>query len=562
MLSINMKTQLLESIECLFEISRNSQLEPGIFKQCSKDIKTVSSYFKTNRLQSILLAVIFVNNCQSESVGLETLGTHLGISPLRLLQESNDIEALTKSGIIRKTERTRSGRKNLLRQYFEINDSVIEAMMDNRPMPDMAPPKPQDAIDLLRSLNTLWGRCERGELRPEELQRGIRGLLEENEKFPLVMAVRDLGMEDLETFLFLMIIWKTLNSNQTTEVQKLIAPILRSSARSIRYMQNLNLSENDLIRKDLAEIVEADFFSDTSLRLTDRAVRIIRECGINLYRDAKKSENIILPESIAEISLVFNSVERERIQMLKSILNEEKLTETRERLARKKQPMGIAILLYGPPGTGKTEAVYQLARETGRDIFKVDISSTKSMWFGESEKIIKKKLFTDYYAYAKKCERLPILFINEADAVISKRKQVGASNVAQTENAIQNIILEELEKFDGILFCTTNLADNLDPAFERRFLFKIELGAPDIKSRKEIWRLKLPGLTLEDLGTLSARFHFSGGQINNIVRKADMYEIINGVDPDLAAIIGFCEEESTGWHDSRQSLGFRLPEAS
>ena len=68
------------------------------------------------------------------------------------------------------------------------------------------------------------------------------------------------------------------------------------------------------------------------------------------------------------------------------------------------------------------------------------------------------------------CKVKPILLFNEADAVFSKRKDVNNGNVAQTENAIQNIILEEMENLDGILIATTNLADNLDGAFERRFV--------------------------------------------------------------------------------------------
>jgi hypothetical protein len=148
----------------------------------------------------------------------------------------------------------------------------------------------------------------------------------------------------METLLLLMVIWRTLNSDQSVEVQKLITPLLRNSARTIRYMQNLNQSENDLIRKDLAELVEADFFNDTSLRLTDSSVRMLAECGINLFRNAKKSENIIGPDSIPEISLVFNSAEKEKLRMVKSVLDEEKLRETRERLASRHQQHQIHVV--------------------------------------------------------------------------------------------------------------------------------------------------------------------------------------------------------------------------
>jgi SpoVK/Ycf46/Vps4 family AAA+-type ATPase len=194
------------------------------------------------------------------------------------------------------------------------------------------------------------------------------------------------------------------------------------------------------------------------------------------------------------------------------------------------------------PGTGKTEAVLQFARETGREIFKVDISRSKSMFFGESEKIIK-RIFTDYRTYAKKCERMPVLLFNEADAIISKRTDIRRSNVAQTENAMQNIILEELENFEGIFFATTNLVSNLDPAFERRFLFKIEFLKPEFPVKSKIWKSKLPNLSQQECETLAGCFDFSGGQINNIVRKNEIHEIIHGLNVNFNTIVDYCKTE-------------------
>jgi SpoVK/Ycf46/Vps4 family AAA+-type ATPase len=128
-----------------------------------------------------------------------------------------------------------------------------------------------------------------------------------------------------------------------------------------------------------------------------------------------------------------------------------------------------------------------LAIDTNREIMKVEISQSKSMWFGESEKIIK-RIFTDYKAFAKESKQTPILLFNEADAILSKRNAAGSSNVAQTENAIQNILLEEFENFEGILIATTNLASNLDTAFERRFLYKVQFQKPSVNIRAKIWK--------------------------------------------------------------------------
>ena len=177
------------------------------------------------------------------------------------------------------------------------------------------------------------------------------------------------------------------------------------------------------------------------------------------------------------------------------------------------------------------------------------------MWFGESEKIIK-RIFTEYQQYAEECEHTPILFLNEADAIISKRKDSSSSNVAQTENAIQNIILEELENFKGILFATTNLIQNLDSAFERRFLFKVELKNPEEMVKEKIWKSKLPKLKPSEYKVLAQKYNFSGGQIENIVRKNEINEIINGNKIDFSSIQEFCNTELLKKMNNRTAIGF------
>jgi SpoVK/Ycf46/Vps4 family AAA+-type ATPase len=204
---------------------------------------------------------------------------------------------------------------------------------------------------------------------------------------------------------------------------------------------------------------------------------------------------------------------------------------------------GFCCLLSGPPGTGKTETVYQLARETGRDLIMVDISQTKSMWFGESEKRIK-SIFDKYRSCVENDDITPILLFNEADAVLGKRKDTGMGGPAQTENAIQNIILQELENLNGIMIATTNLTGNLDKAFERRFLFKIQFEKPGTNVRAEIWQNMIPALSGEEALHIAERFDFSGGQIENVARKRTIESVLSGAETDFDDLIEFCKEES------------------
>jgi SpoVK/Ycf46/Vps4 family AAA+-type ATPase len=164
------------------------------------------------------------------------------------------------------------------------------------------------------------------------------------------------------------------------------------------------------------------------------------------------------------------------------------------------------------------------------------------MWFGESEKLIK-KIFKDYEQLKKECKLDPILMFNEADAILATRKNNTSSSVAQTENAIQNILLEELENFQGIFIATTNLAENLDKAFDRRFLFKIKFQKPGIAARASIWMSKLEKINPSDAEKLANSYDLTGGQIDNIIRKVEIENLINGETMTFEKLAEFCDQE-------------------
>ena len=311
-----------------------------------------------------------------------------------------------------------------------------------------------------------------------------------------------------------------------------------------------------LQKLDLVEMVsESGFFGEyTVIRLTDSGKELYFEEDACLFMDKVNTKEFIRAADIKEKRLFFSGQERYQLDLVGNALQEDNYRSLVDRLAAKGLSKGIAILLYGEPGTGKTESVMQWARETGRDIIHVDISAAKSMWYGESEKIVK-KIFTRYKRLCKHSGIKPILLFNEADAIFSKRRDIsGGRSVDQTENTIQNIILEEMEGLEGILVATTNLADNLGKAFERRFLFKIRFSRPTVEAKRNIWLDKMPVLSAEEADALASCYDFSGGEIDNIVRKATMLEVIDGTVPTASDIIRLCDEEKIGRRQSR--IGF------
>ena len=188
----------------------------------------------------------------------------------------------------------------------------------------------------------------------------------------------------------------------------------------------------------------------------------------------------------------------------------------------------------------------------------------KSKWVGESEKNIK-ALFDRYREQVKKSNEnhnenynrnTPILLFNEADAIIGIRKNGASSAVDKMENSLQNIILQEMETLDGIMIATTNLQQNLDKAFERRFLYKIKFDKPTEEARAHIWHTMIPELSELDVHTLASKYDFSGGQIENIARHYAIDTILHGPSDDaLPMLIRHCDNERLDEKNSRK-IGF------
>ena len=157
----------------------------------------------------------------------------------------------------------------------------------------------------------------------------------------------------------------------------------------------------------------------------------------------------------------------------------------------KKSGIDARIIFYGAPGTGKTMTAHSLAKSLKRQVLSFDCSKILSMYVGESEKNVR-KIFDTYYELTAKTKTEPVLLLNEADQFLSARSSGPGGGAEQMHNQMQNIFLEQIENFKGILVATTNLLENIDVAFSRRFNYKIEFKKPDEKQRRELWKKMLP----------------------------------------------------------------------
>ncbi len=381
----------------------------------------------------------------------------------------------------------------------------------------------------------------------------IRTLENANPQLSFIEPLKQIIKDEMERTVFYLTCHNCAGdfSSSLSDVIRKIYPVGRRT-NVIRQMKDEkhHLQTAGLVRLEKGSSLFGD---ETSIKPGDKGIELFFGEEAELFTRKMDSKELITCDNIEAKNLFFDAELSSQLSLVCNSLQEDHYHQLCDRLQKKSLPHGIAILLYGMPGTGKTESVMQIARQTGRDIVHVDISQTKSCWFGESEKIIK-KVFDNYRKTCLKTTKKPILLFNEADAIFSKRKAVGSGNVDQTENAIQNIILEELENLDGILIATTNLTENLDTAFERRFLFKIHFDKPTIEAKMNIWKDKIPTLSDTDASTLASSYDFSGGEIDNIVRKALMQEVIEGKATAMDALVRLCKEEKIGKCDVK--IGF------
>lgn len=258
--------------------------------------------------------------------------------------------------------------------------------------------------------------------------------------------------------------------------------------------------------------------------------------------DLSRQAEIVMAPTITPRQLFFNEVNRPDVERLEMLLEPVRFSSVMERLRSRGRKASVVCLLYGAPGTGKTELARQLARSTGRDLVVADAAKLFASFHGDTEKNVTELFETYRYLHAM-TTNVPILLFNEADGFLGKRTPLMRQAVDKIENRVQNILLQALEEFEGIFIATTNLAQNIDPAFERRLLYKIRFNLPDQQTRTRIWRSMIPDMDPEEAALLASRYEFSGGQIDNIAKKRDIDEALLGSTPTLSTMLGYCDNE-------------------
>lgn len=183
---------------------------------------------------------------------------------------------------------------------------------------------------------------------------------------------------------------------------------------------------------------------------------------------------------------------------------------------------GFRTMFYGPSGTGKTMTASLIGKELSKNlnreipVYRIDLSLIVSKYVGETEKNLGK-------LFAKAESKNWILFFDEGENFFSHRTNIKDANDKYANQEV-SYLLQRIEDYDGLVIVATNLKNNVDEAFARRFQSMIEFKLPNEQERMMLWENILPDVSLiareQNLITQLLKYNLSGGNIVNVVQYA------------------------------------------
>lgn len=515
----NQQITIIDAIEFVFLHKEEFQPDNVSEKSLCQNIQYVVDFFEITKPMALVVSVITYNQILGETIPFKKLLKGLGFTPKQAIEILGEIRTLKIKGWLIGSRNRFSANNN----SYELSANALQAVISGN-KEDLSMPTCESQVDALvetSKLLSLYSHEEDKDIILEVLFEQISCY----KHFPVFDKIfNDKELDSAEKGILIWMASQYVLGFFIMDIAWAVEKIF-GSVHWLKNFKNRISTDGYLIHQKYIAFDDTGFADFSNVFLGDAVTELIDVSKEKIKR--KPIFNLcdnILPTQTQDMQLFFNSNNTAHIEELKAITN----TEAYERIVTnfKKHGMssGIAVLLSGAPGTGKTETVKQLAKEQDRMLLMVDISKFKSMWLGESEKNIK-KIFKEYAAACHYYENKPILLLNEADAILGTRIRINSS-IDQTMNNIQNILLQELEDFEGILMATTNLTENLDPAFDRRFIMKFKFELPNVETRYKIIQKQFPELSEEFCQLFANEYILSGAQIQNIRRRILAKQIV------------------------------------
>lgn len=537
---------LLDLFDMLITVCKDTQLNPSQLGPYEPFLNRCAELLNVNPVQAMML-VFFVSKTGS-SPYVSDMERYFNCSPVLVMRNWKELEGLLRMNYISFVHE---------RQRFRLSRKAELAFRNNCGLPKRVI-SGLDPEAFMKELNDCFTNYIDSRVSEEEyIYSEIDYLMDQNKHLKVVSEMQKCVSDPTSQIILFYIMKELIYKEKTQTYVRDISNIIEDGDGII---SKLSHGRHFLCREGYVELEGDDFMYEYGyIKLTEKAKKVF----LSEYDLTDKTESaiythpVIKASEIQEKKLFYTPENQKEIDVLADLLTELEFELVCQSLMDNGMRCGFNCLFYGAPGTGKTETAMQLARMTGRDVMQVDISSLRDKYYGETEKIVK-QVFDEYRQMNEASKIAPILLFNEADAILSVRTSIGTDNASidKTENAVQNILLQEMEKLDGIMIATTNLTTNLDKAFERRFIYKVQLEQPTLEARTSIWMSMVKDLNEADACKLAARFTLTGGQIENIARKALVEKVLFQKEVSLERLTEFCEQETLKGSTSRNTLGF------
>lgn len=525
---------IIAHVEQIVNIAVSEKLGDDVFQKASESLEFVGDKLGITHRQALLLSLL-VELSDSRRIDTSDIAKLTNCRRVRVLSLLSDDRVLIEKGLVVR-------KKNNGNIEYCVPNDVVNAIKNNEPYEFHR--KQLNIDDFFAAVDAV---CENAEENNDGFQENVDDLVNTNIHLDFCKTFRKyFGENDSDGALFMIFAHRLINKDDDCIGEHDWEDYF-SKGVVRRYRSRFTRHQSSLFDRHLLEEAGSDGIRDNYYhRITNQAKEEFFAGMEGLKHEPKKLKNTREHTSIAEKALYYNDNEGRQMAQLTSLLTAQNFRDVQQRLADCGMRKGFACLFYGTPGTGKTESVYQIARKTERDLIVIDVANIKSCWVGESEKNIT-ETFSKYRQCVETCRaegrNEPILLFNEADAILGIRMENAQRAVDKSENSIQNIILQGMENLDGIMIATTNLTTNLDKAFERRFIYKIEFCKPNINVKCAIWKSMMPNLTEGLAMQLAEQYDFSGGQIENVARKQAVEHVLTGKEPTAEQLNDYCRQE-------------------
>ena len=565
MKEINLKKHSLTNNMLLQSITTLHSNHVNIFNEVSKvktyknELNIVCDFFDVEPQTGVLLSVIICDQLIGEVRYIHKVLKSIGFSSLEIISLNNQINDLVKRTWLKQSHKTFPYErvKKIKTTEYIVSQQIINAVMccDKTSLENE---KPLDFTDGLIKLRNYIKHLVECDLFIEDMYEGIQNYLidfNENSFFKEIIESNNFLSEEK-----IVLFW--LSSEYVFDREEFDLDLI---CETLCFENNLVYNIKQRIKNDQCDLFTCNYLSFVNPELADFSSMTFGDKMFDLLtkhcvkvEDKKirhKFCQLIKPDDIEFKNLYFNDKQQKDITKIIDMLSPEKYKKMAENFKSHKMKEALSILFYGVSGTGKTELVKQIAKKHNRMLLLVDIASIKSMWVGESEKNIK-RVFKEYAEALKICKEAPIIFFNEADAILNKRRNI-ESSTDQMLNSMQNILLQYLEDFEGIFIATTNYINNLDDAFDRRIFYKKLFVLPDENTRFQIIQDLFPEWPNDWIKNIAADFELSGSQIQNIKRKLLVDSILFDLDySNKELLLNYIEEELGFRKKDKIEIGF------